>query len=227
MRYPVSFPSHLLALLLTGALAIPLPLSAQELGRLFMSREQRANLDDIRYQSKFAPLPEPAPTPVVRTAEPVPADPVVSSLRINGIVRPSRGGGTVWLNNQQVERGSVTREGIQVTAGRRSRDGVRIQLPSGVDTIVLKPGQQIDVATGSVLEAYETGPDSNAQSAFASGAGEVAPKPTEATSPAVPSADTNTAVDDGLSKLSRRQMLEMLRESAGKLSESPGKAVAP
>ena len=60
----------------------PIPVSAEDFGRLFMSREQRANLNDIRYQSKFAPLPEPEPAPQVRAAAPVNKAPVVSSLRI-------------------------------------------------------------------------------------------------------------------------------------------------
>ena len=219
MRYPAA----LLSCLLAGALANPLPVSAEDFGRLFMSREQRANLDDLRYQSKFAPLPDPEPTPVVRTAEPVSPDPVVSSLRINGIVRSSRGGSTVWLNSQQVERGSMTREGIQVTTGNRSRDGVRIQLPSGIDTIVLQPGQKIDVATGSVLEAYETEPDLSAESTFAFEAGEVAPKPTLTAPPVMP----ELAANDGDGKLSQQRLLELLRQSAGKLPDSSGKPLSP
>ncbi len=223
MRYPASFPSRLLACSLSWALAYPLVVPAQELGRLFMSREQRANLNDIRYQSKFAPLPESAPARVVHAAEPVSKEPVVSSLRINGIIRPSRGGGTVWLNNQRVERGSVTREGIQVTAGRRSRDGVRIQLPSGVDTIILKPGQQIDVATGSVLESYETAPGANAKSAFGPGVVEADPKSTGT----VPPAAADSVQGEALDNQSARQLLELLREAAGKSSKSPGNAPAP
>ena len=129
------------------------PVSAETLGRLFMTREQRANLDDLRYQSKFAPAPEPEPPPVVQTTAPASPEPVVSSLRINGLVKPSRGASTVWLNQQQVERGGSTREGIQVSVGRRSRDGVRIQLPSGVDTIVLKPGQKIDADANPPIPA--------------------------------------------------------------------------
>jgi|GEM_PF-1994875 len=201
-----------------------LPVSADELGRLFMTREQRANLNDIRYQSKFAPPPEPEPAPVAKRATPQTQTPVVSSLMINGVVRPSRGAGTVWLNNQQVERGSVTREGIKVTSGPRGSDGVRIKLPSGVDTIVLKPGQKIDVATGSVLEAYEADPNKDAKSAFEPETGQPAVAPTpQSELPQAPAA----AAAEAPAKLSREQILKLLRDTAGKSSSTSGQSLSP
>jgi hypothetical protein len=204
------------------ALLNPVPVSAEDFGRLFMSREQRANLNDIRYQSKFAPLPEPAPQ--VRAAEPVNKAPVVSSLRINGMVRSSRGGGTVWLNNQQVERGGITREGISITPGQRRGDGFQIQLPSGVDSIMLKPGQKIDVVTGSVLEAYEADPQVDSKSAFARD-DENATTASEPTTPESP-ANAKDDTDTNSGTLSKEQMLKILRQSAGKLSDTLGKAIS-
>ena len=215
--------NKILSAVLILAFMTPVPVSAEDFGRLFMSREQRANLNDIRYQAKFAPLPEPEPAPQIRTAEPVNKGPVVSSLRINGMVKSSRGGGTVWLNNQQVERGGVTREGISITPGQRRADGIQIQLPSGVDSIVLKPGQKIDVVTGSVLEAYEADPQANAKSAFASNP--------EADTKDSADAESNSSSDvqakDGLGSTPSQEILEMLRKSAGKIKESLSKAKSP
>ncbi len=215
--------TQILPAVLIWTFITPIPVSAEDFGRLFMSREQRANLNDIRYQSKFAPLPEPEPAPQVRTAAPVNKAPVVSSLRINGMVKSSRGGGTVWLNNQQVERGGVTREGISITPGARRRDGIQIQLPSGVDSIMLKPGQKIDVVTGSVLEAYEADPQVDAKSAFAR-SDESAPNDTMTTEPAT---GAEAPASDATAGSPQQQILEMLRKSAGKIKETLGKANSP
>ncbi len=215
-------PIALLPWLVFSVLAGPLPVFADDLGRLFTTREQRANLNDIRYQAKFAPIPEPVVvTPVVSAAKPASQEPVVSSMTINGVVKPSHGGGTVWLNKQQVERGGVTREGIQVNTGRRNRGGVQIQLPSGADTIVLKPGQKIDVATGTVLEAYEAEPQTDAKSAFAGDSQANAPATLDEASPAAPGEGGSSGTSTG------QEILELLRQSVGNLSKKPDKSTSP
>ena len=138
------------------ALAVHVPeASAQRLGRLFTSVDERASLEELRYQSQFAtPAPAPEPVAVVPGAVAQSAS-VVSSLTVNGIVRSSDGSATVWINGDQIQRGGSTREGIRViTTGPGGRN-VRARLPSGVDTIDLKPGQKIDVLHGVVLEPYE------------------------------------------------------------------------
>jgi hypothetical protein len=164
-----------LVLILAGAAP---PAEAQRLGRLFTSVDERAHLDELRYQAQFA-TPQPAPEPAAAaTSAPEQAAPDVSSLTVNGIVRGSSGRGTVWVNGNQIERGGTTREGIQVnTAGAGGRS-VRARLPSGVDTIEIKPGQKIDVIHGVVLEPYERGEHTPAgPSAFELDAGEAGATP--------------------------------------------------
>jgi hypothetical protein len=39
-------------------------------------------------------------------------------------------------------------------------------LPSGTETIALRPGQKIDIGTGTVLEPYEQSPSATTQGAF-------------------------------------------------------------
>jgi len=143
-----------LGLALVGA---PPVADAQRLGRLFTSAEERASLDELRYQAQFAtPAPEPEPA-AAAPGEPQQPAPQISSFTINGIVRSSRGRGTVWVNGDQIERGGVTREGIQVQTTGAGGRSVQARLPSGADTIELKPGQKIDVVHGVVLESYERG----------------------------------------------------------------------
>jgi hypothetical protein len=142
---------------------------AQELGRLFTTPQERASLDEIRYQSRFAaPEPQPVPEPATQTSagEPEPTGPVISRLTVNGVVRRSGGPGTVWVNGDEVERGGITREGILVQGANRQARNVRLQLPSGISSIELKPGQEIDVLSGTVLEPYEKGAGASGESAF-------------------------------------------------------------
>jgi len=127
---------------------------AQRLGRLFTTPEQRSTLDELRYQTQLErPEAEPEPKAVARVEEEQPQEPGVSRLTVNGIVRRSRGPGTVWVNGALVERGGLTAEGLTVEDAGGAN--VHIRLPSGARTIALKPGQRIDVDSGAVLDSYE------------------------------------------------------------------------
>jgi len=159
------------AAVLVGLLVSAPQTQAQRLGRLFTTPEQRSALDEIRLQAQFAEPPlefDPEPVATVTTAAAKSDDPVVSKLIVNGIVRRSGGPTSVWVNGDEVERGDTTREGVAVEAARMKTDVIRLRLPSGTQSIALRPGQEIDVRSGLVLEAFEKGSGSaDARSAFA------------------------------------------------------------
>ena len=145
---------------LVAGLVAAQSLQAQSLGRLFSSPEERFQLDEIR--------------PGVRVRQSVGRGDdgsgrgfrrsIELQLTINGLVVRSSGTNSTWVNGSRVSRGESTREGIKV---RDEAGGeVRITLPSGIDTVNLKPGQKIDVASGVILDAYESGPEAEAESAF-------------------------------------------------------------
>ena len=143
----------LLVGLAAAGLGAAVDVQAQRLGRLFTTPEERALLDELRAEERVArpeaePEPEPKPAP-----EPGPPRSVVSRLTINGFVRGSRGPETVWINGDLVEHGSVTREGISVESARGADSSVRLVLPSGTGTVALRPGEQIDIRSGTVLDA--------------------------------------------------------------------------
>jgi hypothetical protein len=139
---------------------------AQDMGRLFTTPAQRANLDELRDMARLQraePEPEPLQTP---STQPAVADvPAIERLTIDGLVRPSRGPGAVWINGNLVPRGGVSREGLRVEM-EDDRPGIRVRLPSGAGSVALKPGQQIEVRSGTVLEPWERGPSSEPPSAF-------------------------------------------------------------
>ena len=145
--------------------------SAQELGRLFSTVDERAILNDIRRDRHMA-IPEPTPQPVVSVEQPK-----VEQLSIDGLVIRSGGANSAWINGRPVSGGWITREGVRVdTTSGQGGGTVKFTLPSGLDTIELKPGQKIDVTTGVVVEVYERESPVDAASAFerpATGAEEV------------------------------------------------------
>lgn len=164
-------PGLLLAVLTLAAL-VTQPAGAAEFGRLFSTAEERRALDEIRreYELDDEPVPEPGP----RQAEN--QEPAVSQLTINGVVLRSSGLNSTWINGSQVIGGTTTREGLRVRTEREGGGSVRITLPSGVDMVRLRPGQKIDVVSGSVLEAYQVKQaDDDARSAFEVDGGEEAP----------------------------------------------------
>ena len=75
-------------------------------------------------------------------------------LRVDGLVVREHGPGSVWINGEWVNRDGKTREGIRVLGETGGR--VKILLPHGSTAIRLKAGQHVDLATGTVRDAYET-----------------------------------------------------------------------
>jgi hypothetical protein len=135
--------------------------SAQELGRLFSTADERAVLDEIRRDRDVA-IPEPEPQPVATVEAPK-----VEQLSIDGLVIRSGGANSAWINGRAVSGGWITREGVRVdTASVQGGGTVKFTLPSGVDTVELKPGQKIDVTTGVVVEVYERESRADAANVF-------------------------------------------------------------
>lgn len=133
---------------------------AQRLGRLFSTPEERALLDELRRERNIV---APDPQAVVTAVPDVPA---VEQVTIDGVVLRSSGADSAWINGRQVSGGARTREGVRVDTSTSRGGRVKITLPSGADTIDLKPGQRIDVNSGVVVEAYERASDPGGDTVF-------------------------------------------------------------
>ena len=98
---------------------------------------------------------------------------MVLQLSVDGVVLRSDGLESTWVNGSPVV-GGVTREGLRVEAERGSTAGdVSITLPSGLEIVRLRPGQKVDVVSGTVIEVYEREQSEGAASVFEpGGAGE-------------------------------------------------------
>jgi hypothetical protein len=129
------------ALALCLALLAPLPLAAQELGRLFLTPEQRAALDARRK----ARIPDkPAAAPVAESP----------TTTVDGLVRRPGGRSTVWINGLPNPEG-VQSDGIQVAPGRAG--GASVAVGEGERRFELKPGQKLDRGTGEVTDVVGDG----------------------------------------------------------------------
>ena len=132
-------PGRMLIAALTLSLTtLAAPVSAADpprLGRLFLTPEQR---DEIDARRRAAAPPVAASTPV--RAEPRPSEHVVT--RVDGVVRRSGGPAVVWLDEvpHQVQIGQSVKD---VPGARLEGDSVVLRDPSG-QVRRLRPGQSVD-----------------------------------------------------------------------------------
>lgn len=134
------------ALLLSALSLMPLLAQADApyMGRLFMSPQERTELDRLRLGG--------APKAIGETQRNAPEE----NLTVDGYVRRNGSGkSTVWVNAQPQYRSGQSPESL-AASGQRSTNGVAVQLPSGRQ-VHLKAGQSIDIATGQIREGYEQG----------------------------------------------------------------------
>ena len=127
----------LIVLLLPAA-----PAQAQELGRLFFTPEQRANLDARR---KARVPDKPAAAAVV-------ASPVT---RVDGYVKRSAGPTTVWINGESVADNAP--EAPRIDTGRADGGAVSITVGEGGSRVRLKPGEALDRGNGEVRDVIGDG----------------------------------------------------------------------
>ena len=146
-------------------------LAESRIGRLFSTVEQRIELDRVRDRPAVEQAAEPAASEVEIEAEPRrESDPDSDSdsdsgrgatslaVTVNGLVIRSDGHRLAWVDGVEAGVEVSAPGGARIEVDRAWGGRVRIRLPErGLDA-ELKPGQTIDVARGSVFEAYETRP---------------------------------------------------------------------
>lgn len=126
------------AALLALVLLVPCA-QAQELGRLFFTPQQRADLDARRR----ARVPD------------KPAAAVVASptTRLDGYVKRSGGPSTVWINGESITEGSADAPRID----RGPSGSVSITVGEGGARVRMKPGETLDRGNGEVHDVLGDG----------------------------------------------------------------------
>jgi len=120
-------------LLVLGAAAGPC--AAQELGRLFFTPEQRAELDARRR----ARVPD---KPAAVVASP--------TTRLDGYVKRSGAPSTVWLNGEPLPEGPG--QAPRIGTGSRSEGRVAVTVGDSGARIGLKPGEVLDLGSGEIRD---------------------------------------------------------------------------
>jgi hypothetical protein len=162
-------------------LALAQAASAQTLGRLFFSVDERFSLNQMRENDvEIEPDPEPA-----RPGSAVQA-PKVGEVSFDGRVQRSDGQTTIWVNGKPLLPGNSTVEGISVESTGGTGGETRFSLPSGAG-FELKVGQKVQVVSGKVLDSYETKPADDTENVFSAQPG-VSPGGAFSASPGAPGA---------------------------------------
>ena len=135
------------------------------IGRLFSTVEQRIELDRIRDRPAVEQAAEPADSEVeaeprlALDPEPDPGRDTPSLVvTVNGFVIRSDGHRLAWVDGVEAGFEATTPRSAGIEVDRAQGGRVRIRLPGRGVHVELKPGQTLDVARGSVLEAYESRP---------------------------------------------------------------------
>jgi hypothetical protein len=128
------------AALIIALAFLPLAAKAQEIGRLFFSPEQRAQLDARR---KARVPDKPAAAPVIASP----------TTRLDGFVRRSSGRSTVWVNGESFTESESTR----IEPGRSSDARVSVPVGDAGVRARLKPGEVLDRGTGEVRDVIGHG----------------------------------------------------------------------
>ena len=125
-------------LLLAALAAAPAAAADAELGRLFLTPEQREALD-ARRRARLPDKPAPA-----AAASPV--------TRVDGYVQRSGGRSTVWVNGQSITEGADAPARIA-----RGAPGVSVRLGEDGRDVRTQVGQSVDASTGEVKDPLGDG----------------------------------------------------------------------
>ena len=113
---------------------------AQELGRLFFTPEQRAQLDERRKTH----VPDKPAAVLVESP----------STRLDGYVKRAHGESTLFVNGEAIPEGVQT-EGMQVVPDHASADRATIVTGDGGKRVRLKVGESLDRGTGTVRDVVD------------------------------------------------------------------------
>jgi len=123
-----------------------------ELGRLFLSADERNAIDTARQgsadvrQARARASAEPVAEQHAAVLE-APAE----TVTLNGYIARSAGAATVWVNGRDMLSGKLAPP---------ARDGQRVKVPLGHSgaEVALKPGESFDPGSRQVSDAYQQRP---------------------------------------------------------------------
>ncbi len=149
------------ALLLVTLAGMAGPASAaDDLGRLFTTPGERAQLDEARRAVPTGPQPV-VTTPQTQGAQPVAIE---GALTVHGLVKRDHGRSTAWVNDSNTYEGDLESPYRAVDKSGIATDQVTVKLPDGQASVQIKVGQTYEPASTRILE-LGTAPDPAAERA--------------------------------------------------------------
>ena len=132
---------------------------ADDLGRLFFTPTERAQLDLERRRAAQPAPPPPSVTAaeLAARANAVPPPPQ-AAMTLNGVVRRRAGLSTVWVNGEIRDSRAASMPDAAGARVRLTPDAVEFALDPTAQWQSIKPGQTYDPARARMVDAYETPP---------------------------------------------------------------------
>ena len=124
-------------------------LAADDLGRLFTTPGERAQIDAARQAAPVAPLPVTAPQPRSQGVQPVESK---SALTLRGLVKRDAGRSTAWVNDINTYEGDLDSPYRAVDKSGIAADQVTLKLPDGQSSIKIKVGQTYEPVSTHIRE---------------------------------------------------------------------------
>jgi len=141
-------------LMLVTAAGLPVAASAaDELGRLFTTPGERAQLDEARRAAPLEPLP--VIVPQAQGTKPVEVE---GALTLRGLVKRGAGRSTAWVNDSNTYEGDLDSPYRTVDKSGIAADQVSLKLPDGRASVQVKVGQTYETASSRIRE-LGTAPD--------------------------------------------------------------------
>ena len=133
----------ILAMLLATGAPLARAQGAPELGRLFLTPEQR-NMLDARRKAKVPDKPSAAAAESPYT-------------RVDGTVRRSGGRSTVWVDGEPVTETTRSDTAARLSPRGARGEEVSIQVGEAKDRVNLRPGETLDRTSGQVVDVIGDG----------------------------------------------------------------------
>ena len=126
-------------------------LNAEELGRLFLTPEERNRIDRIRYAQpkKEEPIKIVIDETFEEEPEPIPD---IGGITVNGLVYRQGGKSTAWINSTNSFEGNLGNQYIEVDSDNIKPGNVRLKIHKIERDVTLKVGETYETTTDKVTD---------------------------------------------------------------------------